>query len=76
MPLKEDRLSRSLKIAEKSRDLWEKELAKSGTTGKDLKKNPRWRALNAECVKIQNRIKAVEDLANRGASSEESSSED
>ncbi|MCG6156752.1 hypothetical protein [Rubinisphaera margarita] len=77
MPLKPDRLERSLKLAENSRELWQKELASQGVEEKDFRKNPRWRALNASCRKIQTRIEAARDLETRGqvVESEESSDE-
>ncbi len=70
MPLKPDRLERSLKLAENSRELWQKELASQGVGEQDFKKNPRWRALNASCKKIQSRIEAARDLETRGNSAE------
>jgi len=76
MPLKPDRLERSLKLAENSRELWQKELASQGVEEQDFKKNPRWRALNASCEKIQTRIDAARDLETRGNVSEDGDSSD
>jgi hypothetical protein len=78
MPLKPDRLARSLKLAQDSRSLYESKLDEKGVSADDRAKDPRWRALNATCSEIENRIRCAEELTARGAAAdtEESSPAD
>ncbi|MBR9803367.1 MAG: hypothetical protein ACE37I_14480 [Rubinisphaera brasiliensis] len=76
MPLKPDRLERSLKLAQQSRSLYESKLDEQNVPAEERKKHPRWRALNAACERIENRIQSANDLATRSQTGEDSSSEE
>jgi len=76
MPLKPDRLERSLKLAQESRSLYESKLDAKEVPADERKKYPRWRALNAACQRIENRIQSANDLATRSQTSDDSSSEE
>lgn len=66
MPLKSDRLERSLKLAENTRDLWQKDLESRNIKAENFRRDPRWRSLNAACRDIQTRMDAAKDLTERG----------
>ncbi len=77
MPLKSDRLERSLKLAENTRDLWQKDLESRNVKPELFRRDPRWRSLNAACRDIQTRMDAAKDLTERGQrQTAETSSED
>ncbi len=65
MPLKPDRLERSLSLAQKSLQAYEEKLNSDGVAAEQRKKNPKWRELNANCQSIQTRIQAAQDLQTR-----------
>ena len=66
MPLKPDRLGRSLQLAQDSLSRYETQLTEAGVE-KDLwRKNPRWRNLNSDAKQIQNRIDSANALITRG----------
>ncbi len=72
MPLKQDRLERSLKIAKNALELFEQKLAEAGITGEFRKKIPRWRELVASCKKIESRLESQAELISRGKKSKDS----
>ncbi len=75
MPLKPDRLERSLNLARKTLSEYETSLDKDGVSADLRKKSPRWRALNAQCRQIEQRIQASQDLITRGERPQETSEE-
>lgn len=75
MPLKPDRLERSLKLAQDALDAYEGQLNANGVDASQRKKNPRWRNLSSTRDQIQGRIQAANDLATRSEVSEEQAAE-
>ncbi len=76
MPLKQDRLERSLNIARNALGVYEQKLDERKVDPDLRKKDPRWRELVASCKKIESRIESLADLNSRGQKSEDSSSEE
>lgn len=72
MPLKQDRLKRSLKIAQNALAVYEQKLDEKKVDPEQRKKDPRWRELVASCKKIELRLESLAQLIARGEKTEES----
>jgi len=66
MPLKPDRLERSLHLAKENLSRFESKLSEKGVANDVWRKNPRWRNLNSTAKQIQGRIDTANDLITRG----------
>ncbi|MCA8985869.1 MAG: hypothetical protein R3C12_05880 [Planctomycetaceae bacterium] len=75
MPLKPDRLERTLNLAKKSLAQYENSLDELKIPTDQRKKSPRWRELNATCQQIENRIQSAISLATRADVPEPESAE-
>ena len=75
MPLKQDRLERTLKLAQQARALYEKELDEKKVEPDKRRRDPRWRGLDASCRKVESRLESLADLISRGQAPEEATSE-
>ncbi len=75
MPLKPDRLERTLNLAKKSLAQYETSLDELKIPTDQRKKSPRWRELNATCQQIENRIQSAISLATRADVPEPESAE-
>ena len=75
MPLKQDRLKRSLKIAQNALAVYERKLDEKKIDAAKRKKDPRWRKLVASCKKIESRLESLAQLIARGEKPAEPSEE-
>ncbi len=75
MPLKQDRLERSLKIAQNALRVYEQRLDERKVDPALRKKDPRWRELGASCRTIESRLESLADLISRGKKDENDSEE-
>ncbi len=76
MPLKQDRLKRSLKIAQNALAVYEQKLDENKVDPEQRKKDPRWRELAASCKKIESRLESLAQLIARGEKPVEPSEEE
>ncbi len=76
MPLKQDRLKRSLKIAQNALAVYEQKLDENKVDPEQRKKDPRWRELTASCKKIESRLESLAQLIARGEKPVEPSEEE
>lgn len=75
MPLKQDRLERSLKIAQDALGVYEQKLDERKVDPTLRKKDPRWRELGASCRTIESRLESLASLISRGKKNENDSEE-
>lgn len=76
MPLKNDRLNRSLEYAKTHLSQYEAVLDAGKIEEKDRRRDPKWRSLNSEVKKVEARLEAVAALNARDEAVANRNSED